>query len=62
MYVKDNLHIIFQTNDIDICRRPYTFKYKVLKLHHYSLPVWGHSATKDLWQVKSGRSSCFKPV
>ena len=37
--IKDTLHIIFQTNDIDICRRPYTFKYKVLKLHLYSLPV-----------------------
>ena len=22
--IKDTLHIIFQTNDIDICRRPYT--------------------------------------
>ena len=37
--IKDTLHIIFQTNDIDICRRPYTFNYKVLKLHLYSLPV-----------------------
>ena len=27
--IKDTLHIIFKTNGIDICRRPYTFKYKV---------------------------------
>ena len=37
--IKDTLHIIFKTNGIDICRRPYTFKYKVLKVHLYSLPV-----------------------